>query len=109
MGAKINEQMDESDFLDKPRLFIFVLGGLSHHEICSIAELQNELRVQIIPGSNEILTASAFFKQLLNLHKVDIKKLSQGDTTYMEEFAQTVGLTTAIQTESSVDLDDVFE
>jgi len=25
--------------LDNPRLFVFILGGLSHHEMCSISEL----------------------------------------------------------------------
>lgn len=46
----------EQSLLDNPRLFVFVLGGLSHHEMCSIAELQETLPAQIVPGSNEIIT-----------------------------------------------------
>jgi hypothetical protein len=43
--------------LDNPRLFVFILGGLSHHEMCSISELQKTLPAQIVPGSNEIINA----------------------------------------------------
>jgi hypothetical protein len=52
-GAKIN-----TDFSNNPRLFTFVMGGLSHHEIVGISNLQNEISAQIVPGSNEIYSSS---------------------------------------------------
>lgn len=37
-------QKDEGlNMLENPRIFVFVIGGISHHEICSIAELQKNL------------------------------------------------------------------
>ena len=36
-GGKIN--VDAKDIYDNPRLFVFVAGGLSHHEVVSIANL----------------------------------------------------------------------
>jgi hypothetical protein len=35
---------DGGSYLENPRLFAFVLGGLSHHEMCSISELQKNLK-----------------------------------------------------------------
>ena len=61
--------------LDNPRLFVFVFGGLSHHEMCCMAELQANFPAQIVPGSNEIITANTFLKQLEILHKFDLKKV----------------------------------
>lgn len=29
---------DGQNILENPRIFVFVVGGISHHEICSIAE-----------------------------------------------------------------------
>jgi hypothetical protein len=49
-----------------------MVGGLSHHEMCSIAELQKNMNAQIIPGSNEIITPKDFLNQLENLHKIDL-------------------------------------
>jgi hypothetical protein len=53
------ESADES-LTESPRIFIFMIGGLSHHEIVSIANLQESLNAQIIPGSNEILDPLLF-------------------------------------------------
>mmetsp|Transcript_2080 Transcript_2080/g.3134 ORF Transcript_2080/g.3134 Transcript_2080/m.3134 type:complete len:170 (-) Transcript_2080:16-525(-) len=72
MGFESTE--DSESFLENPRLFVFVFGGLSHHEICSIAELQKTLSAQIVPGSNEILTPTEFLTQLEELHKVNMKE-----------------------------------
>ena len=36
-GTK-NEKKDQS-LLENPRIFVYMIGGLSHHEICSMAEL----------------------------------------------------------------------
>ena len=35
---------DVDNYLENSRLFAFVFGGLSHHEICSVSELQKNLR-----------------------------------------------------------------
>lgn len=32
-------KFDRNDVIDNPRIFVFVIGGLSHHEIVSIANL----------------------------------------------------------------------
>lgn len=32
-------QEQDAGLLDNPRLFVFVMGGLSHHEMCSISQL----------------------------------------------------------------------
>ena len=36
LGMQINAQ---EDMLENPRLFFYVIGGLTHHEMCSVAEL----------------------------------------------------------------------
>lgn len=30
---------DGGNMLENPRIFTYIIGGMSHHEICSIAEL----------------------------------------------------------------------
>jgi hypothetical protein len=47
------------------------MGGLSHHEIVGISNLQNEISAQIVPGSNEIYSSSQFLNQLETLHRPD--------------------------------------
>ena len=66
-GGKINA--DAKDIYDNPRLFVFVAGGLSHHEVVSIANLQKEIPAQIIPGSNQIISVNDYLQQLESLHK----------------------------------------
>jgi hypothetical protein len=41
-----------------PRIFTFVVGGMSHHEVVGISLLQEELSAHIVPGSNEIFSSS---------------------------------------------------
>ena len=36
-------EFERNDVIDNPRIFVFVIGGLSHHEIVSIANLQESL------------------------------------------------------------------
>jgi len=40
-GAKDEgtNEFERNDVIDNPRIFVFVIGGLSHHEIVSIANL----------------------------------------------------------------------
>lgn len=70
--------------LENPRIFVFVIGGLTHHEMCSITILQETLNAQIIPGSNEIVTPKEFLTQLENLHKKEndshfVKAMESGE------------------------------
>ena len=89
-----NEAGGES-LMDNPRLFVYVIGGLSHHEICSIAELQQKMNAQIVPGTNQIVTPTEFLDQLEKIHKIDIKKMKAGDTGENEEFAAALGFGTS--------------
>jgi ribosomal protein S24E len=50
------------------------MGGLSHHEIVGISNLQTEISAQIVPGSNEIYSSSQFLNQLETLHRPDKEK-----------------------------------
>ena len=70
--------------------------------------MQQTLGAQIIPGSGEITTTAQFLKQLETLHKADIKKLNNGDTTDMEGLAEMLGIssTTRADSDSSGDGDD---
>lgn len=46
-AAKGAEKMaidGENDMLENSRIFVYCIGGLSHHEICSIADLQENLK-----------------------------------------------------------------
>lgn len=79
----LTAQADQASALENPRLFVYVIGGLSHHEICQAAVLQENLNAQIVLGSNEILTPNEFLKNLENLHKVDINKMKAGDMSEM--------------------------
>lgn len=70
-GATIAvNEFERQDALENPRIFVFVLGGLSQHEVVSIANLQDTLNAQVIPGANEILkNAKEFMSQIERLHK----------------------------------------
>lgn len=68
-GGKLDAAMN--DIHNNPRLFVYVTGGLSHHEVVNIANLQAELPAQIIPGSNEIFTVEEYLTQLSSLHKAE--------------------------------------
>jgi len=38
-GAGQGNKKGGSNHLENPRLFVFVVGGLTHHEMCSMADL----------------------------------------------------------------------
>ena len=46
------------DYSMNPRIFTFVVGGMSHHEVVGISLLQEELSAHIVPGRNEIFSSS---------------------------------------------------
>lgn len=85
-GANEDPQskFDRNDAIDNPRIFLFVIGGLSHHEIVSIANLQESLNAQVIPGANEIIKPGDLMSQLQKLHKKEndlafVKNLNSKD------------------------------
>lgn len=47
-----------------------------------------------------------FLSQLENLHKVDLKKMKQGDTADAEEFASAIGLAGTSLNESEIDISE---
>ena len=52
-----------------PQLIVFVIGGISHNEICAVERLSQEKRINhhLIIGSTSILTASQYIEQLKDL------------------------------------------
>lgn len=54
---------------EQPYLIVFVLGGLSHNEICSLERLSSEKRVNhhLVLGSTSIITANQYLEQLKQL------------------------------------------
>lgn len=101
--SMLADGQNESDLLENPRIFVYVVGGLSHHEMCAIAELQNKIKAQIVPGSNEILTSNQFLKQLEELHKIDMKKvIAEGD---LKQFLGLSGLGNQSDTDMIEDSD----
>lgn len=57
------------------KLLIFVIGGLSHHEIVALNKLQEdgEIDSMIIQGGNQIFSAKQFVKQMKSLKKTDVE------------------------------------
>jgi len=45
---------EDADAFDNPRIFVYVIGGMAHHEVVSINQLQQsgQIQAQIVPGSN---------------------------------------------------------
>ncbi|XP_026189916.1 syntaxin-binding protein 1 [Cyclospora cayetanensis] len=55
----------------KPRLVVFVLGGILHSEMRCAYEVSNELNCEIFIGSTNILTPSQLLKQLKEQSKLE--------------------------------------
>ena len=68
-----------SDASSNPRIFTFVAGGLSHHEIVSLHTLETELSCQVVSGSNQIISPRDFIAQLEVLHKIETEKKFEDD------------------------------
>lgn len=54
---------------DQPNLIIFVLGGISHNEICALERLSTEKKINhhLVIGGTSILSASQYIDQLKDL------------------------------------------
>ena len=46
------EEFKGSDMKNKPKVFVFIAGGMSHHEIVSLERLQASSNTRIVPGSD---------------------------------------------------------
>lgn len=66
---------DITDILQNPRVIIFVIGGLSHHEIVNLHKIQEEgtVQCQIIAGSTAILRPNEFLNHLKDVTKYTLK------------------------------------
>lgn len=58
-----------SDMLNRPKVFVFVAGGLSHHEIVSLERLQTQLDTRIVPGSDQIISPNDYLSNIETLNK----------------------------------------
>ena len=68
-AAKAQRKKENNESATNPKMFLFVVGGLSHHELVSISNLKKESSSQIIPGSNQIISPKQFIEQMENMHK----------------------------------------
>jgi hypothetical protein len=62
------KQVESEDRLDK-KLFIFVIGGITHSEMRSAYELDIQYKMDVHVGSTSILTPQDFLKKLKSLRK----------------------------------------
>lgn len=93
-GAIIaNGEFDKQDIMENPRIFVYVIGGLSHNEITSIANLQSTINAQIIPGSDSIITTKQYLEQLERIHRKDsesvLKQSSMADVSQDLDLSKT--------------------
>jgi hypothetical protein len=68
---------------EQPYLILFVIGGVSHNEICALENLyqQKALNHHLIIGSTSIMTANQYIEQLRDLSSpVDITGSIDGKT-----------------------------
>ena len=81
MKGKLRRRWQNKKDTDAPdkKLLIFVIGGLSHHEIVSLNKMQeeNEIDCMIIQGGNQVFTGKQFIKQMQNLKNTQVK-VSEG-------------------------------
>ena len=64
-----------SDILENPRIILFIIGGLSHHEIVSLHRIQEEglVQWQVIAGSTSINRPNEFLNMLKDINKYNLK------------------------------------
>jgi hypothetical protein len=83
-----NKKGDISDILQNPRIILFVIGGLSHHEIVSLQKIQDEgdVQCQIIHGGTSILRPNELLTMMKDIHKFTLKDnpFSKKDSSVMQ-------------------------
>lgn len=62
---------DLNDMKNKPKVFVFIAGGLSHHEIVSLERLQISSNTRIVPGADQIYSPSEYLGYLETLAKTE--------------------------------------
>jgi hypothetical protein len=82
MKGKIRRrwQNNKGDTIPESKLIIFVIGGLSHHEIVSLNKLQEEKEIDaiIIQGGSQIFNADQFVEQLRTLKNQKVRSNLDG-------------------------------
>jgi hypothetical protein len=58
-----------TDMKVKPKVFVFVAGGLSHHEIVSLERLQASSNTRIVPGSDQIYSPNEYLSYMETLSR----------------------------------------
>lgn len=75
--GKVNKKKDKdiSDIMQNPRIILFVIGGLSHHEIVNLQQIQEDgtVQCQIIAGSSSITRPNEFLTMLKDIQKYTLK------------------------------------
>ena len=63
------------DILENPRIILFIIGGMSHHEIVSLQKIQEEgiVQCQVIAGSTSINRPNEFLNMLKDINKFNLK------------------------------------
>lgn len=85
-GLKTNLFGGEEEEDELPYLIVFVVGGISHNEICALENLniQKKVRHKLVIGSTSIITAKDYLNQLSKLksqsdsnpvNEVDLKSI----------------------------------
>lgn len=74
-GKQRRDNNDISSILSNPRIILFVIGGLSHHEIVSLQRIQEEgiVQCQIIAGSTNINRPNEFLNMMKDIQKYSLK------------------------------------
>lgn len=62
---------DVGDILDNPRVILFVIGGLSHQEIVSLHQIEEQglVNCQIIAGGSNICDANSLLEVIKDLDR----------------------------------------
>jgi hypothetical protein len=74
-GRFAKRNNDISDIMQNPRIIIFVIGGICHHELVNLHKIQEEglVQCQIISGSTNIMRPNEFLNMLKDVHKYTLK------------------------------------
>lgn len=73
--GRAKKENDISDILNNPRIILFVIGGLSHHEIVNLQQIQDDgtVQAQIIAGSTSMMRPNEFLNMLKDIQKYNLK------------------------------------
>lgn len=75
-----------TEMKNKPKVFVFVAGGLTHHEIVSLERLQLATDTRIVPGSDQIYSPAEYLSYLEVLGKPETLQAFKDETLTRTEF-----------------------